>query len=337
MTRERALLRPLAGAAILGLLVWRLGAGPFVDALRALDPRYLATTAALAAVTTVCGAWRWVLVARGLGVDLTLRSAVAESYRSQFLNVTLPGGVVGDVRRGVRHGRDTGDIGRGLRAVVWERSAGQVVLWTLTLGALLLLPSPLPSPLRSGATDAGPGVVVAAVVTLAGGVAVVRFGRARQRAQPGGRGAGLPVRLVRGALGDVRAGLLGRHTWPGVVAASVVVVVGHVATFVVAARAVGVTVPALGLAPLALVVLVAMGLPLSVAGWGPREGAAAWVFGAAGLGASAGICTAVVYGVMVLVASLPGAVLLVAAARTPRAGSRSPAERAVGMQGCAHG
>jgi bacteriorhodopsin len=56
-------------------------------------------------------------------------------------------------------------------------------------------------------------------------------------------------------------------------------------------------------------------LPLNVAGWGPREGAAAWAFGAAGLGAAAGVGTAVVYGVMSLVASLPGAVLLLASRR----------------------
>ena len=50
----------------------------------------------------------------------------------------------------------------------------------------------------------------------------------------------------------------------------------------------------------------------NVGGWGPREGAAAWAFAAAGLGASLGVATAVVYGVMVLAASLPGAVVLVA-------------------------
>jgi hypothetical protein len=62
--------------------------------------------------------------------------------------------------------------------------------------------------------------------------------------------------------------------------------------------------------PIALLVLLAGLLP-SVGGWGPREGVTAWVFGAAGLGAGRGVATAVVYGVMVLVASLPGAVVLV--------------------------
>ena len=64
--------------------------------------------------------------------------------------------------------------------------------------------------------------------------------------------------------------------------------------------------------PLALLVLLAMALPLNIAGWGPREGVAAWAFGAAGLTAAQGVATAVTYGVLVLVASLPGAGVLVA-------------------------
>ena len=59
-----------------------------------------------------------------------------------------------------------------------------------------------------------------------------------------------------------------------------------------------------------LLVLLAAALP-NIGGWGPREGMTAWAFAAAGLGASLGVATAVVYGVMVLVASLPGAAVLV--------------------------
>jgi hypothetical protein len=102
-----------------------------------------------------------------------------------------------------------------------------------------------------------------------------------------------------------------------VLAASALALTGHVATFLVAARTAGVTAPVATLLPLALVVLVAMGIPANVAGWGPREGVAAWAFGAAGLGADAGVATAVVYGVMVLVASLPGLVVLLAGRPRP--------------------
>jgi hypothetical protein len=100
------------------------------------------------------------------------------------------------------------------------------------------------------------------------------------------------------------------------VLASVVTTAGYAATLVVAARAVGVSASVVTLLPLALVVLVAAGLPLNLAGWGPREGMAAWAFGAAGLGAPAGMATAVAYGAIVLVANLPGLVVLAATRRT---------------------
>jgi len=80
------------------------------------------------------------------------------------------------------------------------------------------------------------------------------------------------------------------------------------------------------LLPLALLAMLAMVLP-SVAGWGPREGATAWVFAAAGLGADRGAATAVAYGVMALAAGLPGALVLVAA-WLPRRGVSPFAERA---------
>jgi glycosyltransferase 2 family protein len=107
-----------------------------------------------------------------------------------------------------------------------------------------------------------------------------------------------------------RRRLLARRAWLGVALASVLVVAGHAVTFLIAARTAGATAPASQMLPLALLVMVVMVLP-SVGGWGPREGAAAWAFGAAGLGAERGVATAVVYGVMVLAASLPGAIVLV--------------------------
>jgi glycosyltransferase 2 family protein len=63
----------------------------------------------------------------------------------------------------------------------------------------------------------------------------------------------------------------------------------------------------------------------SIGGWGPREGVTAWAFGAGGLGAHRGVSTAVVYGVMVFVATLPGAVVLMSAwFRETRLGRRAP-------------
>jgi uncharacterized membrane protein YbhN (UPF0104 family) len=294
--------RLTVGAAILAVLVWRLGTGPFLEPLHRIDGWSLAAAAGLAVPTTVCCAWRWRLVSRGLGSDLPLRAAVGAYYRSQFLNTVLPGGVLGDVDRAVRRGRDVCDVGHGVRVVVWERTAGQVVQIALTMVALLMLPSPVQSSMP---------VVAISVGTLA--LCAVLLGRTLPR-----RGPSALVRIARTLASDVRQGLLARRAWPGVVLASALVVVGNAATFLVAARTAGSTASPVQLLPLALLVLLAMGLPTNIAGWGPREGAAALVFSVAGLGAAEGIATAVVYGVMVLVATLPGAAVLVLAWLRPK-------------------
>ena len=289
---SRRWLRPLLGAAFLAVLVWRLGWGPFLDAVAGIEPSTLAAAAAIAAVTTVCCAWRWSLVARSLGVAVPLPAAVAACYRSQFVNVATPGGVVGDVLRGVGTGRAHGDRFVGIRSVVWERFVGQAVQVLLALVALVLLPSRVP-----------PGVVGLLVVMLAVAIALLSWAcRARR----------LP-------LGEARL-VLAPSVWPRLVLASTLAVGGYVATFLLAAHSAGSTAPTLQLLPLALLVLVSAGLPLNIAGWGPREGAAAWVFGAAGLGAGVGVSTAAVVGVLALVSSLPGAVLVVGGAALRRRG-----------------
>ncbi|GAB3596233.1 lysylphosphatidylglycerol synthase transmembrane domain-containing protein [Angustibacter peucedani] len=257
----------LGGAAVLAVVALQLGPAPFRHAAASFDVRLLLAAAALGAVTTTCAAARWRLVARGLDVDVPLGEAVAACYRAQLLNATLPGGVLGDVHRAVRHG---------LRPVWWERCAGQLVQAALAALALLALPSGLGAGWRTAAAAA---LVVSAAA------------------------AGLLA----------RRGLIGRGSAPAaVLALSALVVAGHVATFVLAARATGLDAGAAQLLPLALLVLVASGLPTNVAGWGPREGAAAALFAAAGLGGPAGLGASVVYGVLALVAALPGLLVLVA-------------------------
>jgi uncharacterized membrane protein YbhN (UPF0104 family) len=289
--------RPLGALAVLAVVVWELGTGPFIDGVRTVDARALGAGVLLGAVTTGCAAYRWQLVARGLGVHLSLPDAVAAYYRSIFLNLVLPGGVVGDVPRGVRHGRADGDLGRGLRAVAWERTAGQVVQAVVTVAVLLAFPSPVRR-----------FVPVVAVVTAAA-VLVLAVLAWRLPATGGERRWARAVHAVRS---DVRDGLLARRSWPGIVLASATVVAGHATTFVIAARTAGTPASVATLLPLSVLVLLAMVLP-SLGGWGPREGASAWAFGAAGLGAAQGVSTAVVFGVMVLVSALPGAGVLVLA------------------------
>src|ERR687895_137391 len=231
--------RVLVGAGIIGVLLWQLGTRAFLDGLRVIDARTVFAALAIGLGTTLCCAARWCLVARRLGLRLSLRGAVEDYYRALFLNAVLPAGVLGDVHRAVRHGRQEGDVGRGVRAVVLERFAGQVVVVGIAVPVLLARPAVIPERFHG------------AVVTSAAVVAAL-----------------------------------------------------------LAARAAGASAPVAQLLPLMVLTLLAMGVPVNVGGWGPREGVAALAFAAAGLSATQGLTAAVVYGVLALVASLPGAVVL---------------------------
>jgi uncharacterized membrane protein YbhN (UPF0104 family) len=276
--------RLLGGLGIMGLLVWRVGTGPFLHGIRAVDATALLAAFAVGVVVTVGCAWRWSVIAAGLGVRLPLPEAVGSYYRSQFLNTTLPGGILGDVHRATRHGLAIGDVGLGVRAAVLDRVAGQAVQIAITVVVLAVFPSPVRPYL--------PAVAAALVLAGLAAAALVRASDSK-----GGRWA----------LGDeVRGGLIAHGNWVRVGAASTLVLAGNATTFLIAARAAGVTAPLTVLLPLVFLVLLATAVPLNVAGWGPREGAAAWAFAATGLSAQWGLATAVTCGILVFVASLPG-------------------------------
>lgn len=305
-------LQVVAGAVVFVVLVAKVGTGALLEGLAAVDTRAVLAALLIGLLTTALSAGRWCLVARGLGVPLRPGRAVADTYQAQFLNAVLPAGVLGDVDRAVSHG--LADGGRAARAVVLERVAGQTVVVTVGVAVLAW----------SGAVAAdlvpGPAVLasVAAVVLVAAGC-VLRVSRLR---------AGVAAGLT-----EVRAGLAGR-TGPWVVLLSVAGLGGHLALFVVAARTAGAHAPLLDLLPLLLAALLAMVLPVNVGGWGPREAVAAVGFGAAGYGAALGLTVAVVFGVLGLVACLPGAAVLLLRRVRFSAAPVTPGPRVVEVVGC---
>ena len=115
--------RAVGGAAILAVVVWRLGTGPFLDGRPARSTRGRWRSAvAHRALTTVCCAWRWSLVA----ARPRRRRAAARRGR-RLLPLAVPQHHA--ARRGARRRpprrtarpRASATSGRALRAVVWER------------------------------------------------------------------------------------------------------------------------------------------------------------------------------------------------------------------------
>ena len=299
-------------ALLVAVALWVEPAAVLAEVTR-LAPEWVLAALAVSVLQVMLSAWRWQFTAGRVDVPLRFRYALREYYLALLVNQLLPGGVLGDAGRAHRHARQAASKGSAWRAVVIERASGQMAVALLTLVALLT------SPLWHAALG-GTGLLVLAAGVVALVLVVAALGIWCRRE----RGPTLPSWCV--ALGrDVRRGLLERRVWPLQLASSLAIVISYGLVMVCAARAIGSEMPALDILALAPVLLLAMLVPLSIAGWGLREGAAAGIWVLVGLPAAQGVAISLAYGVLVLLSSLPGiwVAFTKRAHATPSSGSAS--------------
>lgn len=316
-------------AASLGLMVaillW-VQPHSLAAAFSAPHPLWLAAALALSVPQVALSAWRWRLTAARLGAPLPLGVAVREYYLATFLNQILPGGVMGDAARAWRHARSpltstSGSTASSLplaetstgataawHAVLIERASGQLALLAVVLATLAGSPELQAATARlfaasasataAGSTFATPtrAAALALALALLGTLGGVALWRARSH-----------IARLRKA---VQASLLARAVFVRQLVASLLIVASYVGVYLCCARMIGIDTPTASLAPLVPWVLLAMAIPLSIAGWGVREGAAALVWQVAGLDPAQGVAISIAYGVVILLSSLPGALVL---------------------------
>ena len=310
--RRQGLLRlTVSLALLLGVAVW-LEAAEVAAEVQRLAPGWVLLALLFSLPQVVVSAWRWRFTAARLGVGLSWRRAINDYYLASFLNQVLPGAVIGDAARAWRHARASGQRAAAWRGVVIERASGQLVLALVTL--LILALSPLWHA-AFGRLLTRPGVGIAVAIGLAALGAALWWGLCRANFTT-------PA-WAKGLGGDLHRALFSRRAWPAQVGGSLLVLASYGAIFVCAARAIGVELPATTLLALLPPVLLAMLIPLSVAGWGFREGAAALVWLGVGLPPAQGVAVSMSYGLLVLLASLPGALCWWQRKRTVAPGSAS--------------
>jgi len=296
--RLASIVRIVAALAVLAATFYLIDAQATLDRLANLDARWMALGIVLSIVNYLVLAVRWGHVAERLGAPLRPRRALADYFLGGFANQALPTGLAGAALRAVRHARrlrpsgETVGAGTALTIVVLERLAGLAVLALAALcGALAL---------------AGTSPMLAAIAggTVVGLTAVsyLVFSLAARRSRLGREG------FVTQAFDA----LIARRAWLHHLLISSCSVLLLCLGFYCAARAGHVDV-SLGRALIVTpIVLASMVIPLAVAGWGIREAAAAALFSAMGLEASSGVAVSVSFGLIGLVASLPGALVWLA-------------------------
>lgn len=294
MARPALRIAQVAVAAGLLAILWHAADGR--EALRLLtgaQPAWFLAAVAALTLQTVLSALRWRLTAGRLGIELGLRPAIREYYLSQVLNQSLPGGMMGDASRAVRSRSQAGLVKAG-QAVILERLVGQIAMFIVMASAFLV-------------TWAAPGglewprwVAVPVALAISLGLASPALVRVAAR---------LPGAAGRAAAG-FRAAAREAITAHGVLARQMVLSLGtaacNLAAFAFCAAALGVALPLVAVVTIVPIILFMMLVPISISGWGVREGAASALFPIAGATATQGFATSVAFGLAFIVAVLPG-------------------------------
>ncbi|MEX0604270.1 MAG: lysylphosphatidylglycerol synthase transmembrane domain-containing protein [Marinobacter sp.] len=310
------IVRWLVTGLLLAAVISSLDGKTILDQLKMIAPAFWVAALAVTVVQVGLSAWRWRYTARRLNLELPFSKAIREYYLATFVNQVLPGGVLGDVNRAWRHGTDANSRAPAIHAVMIERLSGQLALALVTVVLLVAFwpfsdtgAGSVSSSLSTGLS--WPVFVMAAVILMVIGVFYRRSlaGFFRQGAEA------------------VRRSLFNRRSLVIQLTSSVLVVATYLAVFVILAK--GQTVPDMQattlalhqLLPLSAGLLLAMMLPITIAGWGVREGAAALLWPLAGFPAEQGVALSVAYGLLVLVSSLPGVGVLLSGAGRARQSS----------------
>lgn len=309
-------LRVIVTAVLLAVLVTKINPEDLLPARRHLSTvAFLVAGLLLTALGIVLSAWRWQRVLEVFDVRVPLRTLTKHYFAGQFVGNVLPSTIGGDVLRVSRGTATTGSGSVAFASVVLERLTGFIALPLLVFTGFLLRPSLL--------DNNNAWIALAIAVGTLALLAVILVVAGHQR---------LAGRFADNEnwtrfLGGVHIGVNRLRHQPsdaiGVLGAAVVYQASVVAAVYCAVQALGISIPTA--AVIAFIPAVAMGqtLPLSVSGFGVREGLLVLLLHPLGVSTSAAVALGLFWYGMLLVVSFAGAPAFAVGQRKTRADSTS--------------
>ena len=291
------LVKVIVSVALLAILLWHIGTKELLARLGSTSFLAVAATIVVFAANTALVVPRWAEVLRTLGAPLPTRLLWRSALAGFFFNQVLPTAVGGDVWRGWQAHRLGAPLRTAAHSVIVDRAFGVLAL-CLMLAALLPFAGDLSRQPAAQALLYGALAAVLAAVTVA---LLLPFAPL------------LPLRMVasaQAALGDLANAFAKVLLTPPrnllVIAYSVIGLTLPVIGTVILARSIGIELPLIDVAVVALGSMLLATVPLSLGGWGIREGTMVVLFGAYGVPADAAFGVSVLFGATLTVASLPG-------------------------------
>lgn len=289
----------------LWLIASRVDLAAALALLSRIDGLYASVALVLALTQIVLAGMRLATITRMMGEGVRLAPALSVTWVGTFFSQALVSFISGDVARVWLLARDGGGARRAANAVLLDRALGVIaIVLFILVGMTTLLPA-LPShEMRWGAAVTTAGFVCGiAVFLLLGWVAACRSDGSLPLLQA--------PRLAW--IGDCASAARHIFSAPGRAALALVHSLAIQALSIVSIfllfRGMGAT-PSLTacFVFVPLIMLLAM-LPISVAGWGVREGAMIVGFSTLAIASETTLAVSLAFGLILLVTSLPGAVL----------------------------
>jgi uncharacterized membrane protein YbhN (UPF0104 family) len=295
---------------LVGLLLARIDLGAVIGRLQAPAIDWAAAALCVMFVQLALAAWRWALIAKLLRTPLDAGAIIRLSAIGQFFNQTLPSAIGGDAVRAWMAGRRRPPMARAAAAVIVDRL---VALAILTLLIAITLPLFFHR-IADGTARLGVSAIAAAGVISA--VVLWRLGDPITRAFMRRRW----TRLVGGVLEDLRGVSFAGRSSAGVIALAFAVHAMVAGVVYLTAEALGMAIAPVDCLLLVPPIILFTMVPISLAGWGVREGAMVVGFGLVGVPAADALALSVAFGLVNAITGLPGGLLwLIGERRLPRA------------------
>jgi glycosyltransferase 2 family protein len=296
--------RLLAKGAISVALIWLLARNrDLASILRRMlevEPGLLAAAGLLLFALSLPIALRWSAILRRLRAPLGVARAFPLVLIGSFFNMTLPSSIGGDAMR-IWLAHRAGVAGRAaVTSVLIDRLAGLAALLILVAMGLPALFARVADPaIRLGVV----GLLMAGCCGLA---FLMLLDHIPLRLIPARLGRLKPLQSAFAFSAELRSVLLAPRAAVPVILLSLLNQLGYVAAVWLLARGLSIPVgPTECLIVVPFAILAAM-LPVSIAGWGMREGAFVAGFGFLGIASGQALSLSLLLGLLTILVSLPG-------------------------------
>jgi len=292
------LLKVVVSLGLIMFLISQVDFKEIVSILKNVDIAMLTYALILLIIQVFIATTRWQLVLKCQKIELDYKKTLQIFWSGLFFNQAMPSSVGGDVIRGYYLKKQGMTLGRATLGVLIDRLFGIVGLVLLVLASLPLLFELVNDPIaRTGILFIAFGILFALIFIFFIDKLPVDFSH---------------LKIIRGFYYLSQGGrhcISARYNGLIILVISILIHLISVVAVITIATGLGINIEWSGFLLMIPLVTLIMVVPISIAGWGVREGVMVVGFGYLGVVSEAALALSILYGLSILLVALPGGIV----------------------------